>query len=86
MEDDATIRVRRVVVKVAEIGATHVTVVWSNQQAKIDLSVLSGEVRQLLRLDAEFHAQVHGGHVYNLRSIATGTSVQSASRNRLVVR
>jgi hypothetical protein len=86
MEDDATIRVRRIVVKVTEIEASHVTVVWLNQRARVDRRDLSGEVRQLLRIDAEFHAQVHGSSIYNLRPIAVGTSIRSAARNRLVVR
>lgn len=86
MEDDVTVRVHRVVVKVVGIASTHVTVIWPNHRASLDLHTLTEEVRQLLRIEAEFHAHVHGDSVYNLRPIAPGTSVRSSSRTRLVVR
>lgn len=85
-DDDVTVRAHRVVVKVAEIDVAHVTVIWPNHRAKINLRALTEEVRRLLRIEAEFHAHVHGSSVYNLRPVATGTSVRSPSRNRLVVR
>lgn len=86
MEEDQTVRLRRVAVVVTAIDQTHVTLVWQQHTATILLGSVPEQVRSLLKIRLELHADVHGASIYNLRLIPGMQSLRSVRAIRSRVR